>query len=104
MGEGAQFTIDQASEGTQINVGGVDVNTSHSFGPGAILGYNGNVSFDLDQALYDLPTDLTLRLSEVGSVVVGHGTTSAQGQLQAALVDSGGTIVASSIFAVNSVQ
>ena len=102
LGEGVQFKIDQASAGTQINVGGVDVNTSHSFGPGAILGYNGNVSLNLDQALYDLPTDLTLRLSEVGSVVVGHGTTSAQGQLQAALVDSGGTVVASSIFAVNS--
>ncbi|MAD61531.1 MAG: hypothetical protein CMH49_08480, partial [Myxococcales bacterium] len=102
LGEGVQFTIDQASAGTQINVGGVDVNTSHSFGPGALLGYNGNVSLNLDQAAYDFPTDLSLRLSEIGSVVVGHGTTAAQGQLQATLVDGGGNTVASSIFTVNS--
>ena len=102
LGEGVQFTIANESAGTQINVGGVDVGTTRNFGAGAILGYNGEVTLNLNQSTYDLPEDLTLRLSEISQVTVGSGSTAAQGKFQADLVDSTNTVVTSASFSVNS--
>ena len=100
LGEGVDFTINNESAGTQVNIGGIDVGTSHNYGAGAILGYNGEVTLNLDQNAYDLPEDLTLRLSEINPVAVGSGSTAAQGKMQADLIDSTGAVVTGASFSV----
>ena len=102
LGEGVEFFIASASDGTQLNVGGVDVGTSKSFGVGGILDYHGEVTLNLDQSLYDVPEDLKLVITEISPVVVGNGATVAQGTLSATLFTQGNVEITSASFSVTS--
>ena len=103
FGEGVTFTINAASAKTQLNLGGVDQGTSHTFAAGSVLGYEGEVTVTLDDDTFDRNRDLTLRLSEIGSLVVGDaGGAAPSGKLLAELVDDANVVVTSASFSVTS--
>lgn len=102
---GISFNLATASDVTTIQ------NTSNVAQAGGVLsvagstlGYAGSVQINFDETQFEYGKDLNIRIKDSGNATVGDtgGVPTATGTVTVELVDAGNTVVASSIFAVNS--
>ena len=102
VGEGVTFEITQASALTEFKLGGVAKDDNFTFDAGSILGYNGEVTVNLDPLTYDRDRDATIRISEIGNVVVGSslGDPALSGKLKVELIDENNVILTAASFSV----
>ena len=104
VGEGVTFTIANASAATRLEVSSplASLGTSSVAGTGtaatlsgALLGYNGSFTLNLDPNAFDRNRDLSVRVSELTPVVIGNaaGTVAGSGTLRVELVNSSNAVV-----------